>query len=152
MQKPKKEKVTYLCRECGETFAKWSGQCPACKTWNSLTENRFASVATYSSIRQISDAANETELTQSILNTQIGQLDRLLGGGIHPGAVILIGGEPGIGKSTLLLEILRNTPALYATGEESLKQVQARAKRLGLPDGKEIVQGNHLEPILEYAT
>lgn len=144
----KQNKIAYLCTECGESFAKWSGQCPACKTWNSLTENRFAPDAeARGAVAIITEPASE----RAIIKTGLKQLDRILGGGLMPGAVVLLGGEPGIGKSTLLLEIMRSAPALYATGEESLQQVRSRAQRLGLKSDLDIIQGNSLPQILGYA-
>lgn len=151
MQKPKAAKTTYLCGECGDTFAKWSGQCPTCKTWNSLSESKFefeavASKLNNASIPLISGRAPEAKPRA----TGLKQLDAILGGGIVPGAVILIGGEPGMGKSTLLLEIMRNTSAVYVTGEESLAQVEARAKRLGLGGDLDLIQTNSLAQVFEY--
>ncbi len=148
MQKPKKEKTSYLCSECGDSFPKWYGQCPSCKAWNSLTENRFEEVTAAESLSKplITGRAE----TLAVMQTGLRQFDSLLGGGIMPGAVILIGGEPGIGKSTLLLEIMRNTKAVYVTGEESLSQVQSRATRLGLGDDLDIIQGNSVSQLLDY--
>lgn len=150
MQKPKKEKISYLCSECGDSFGKWYGQCPSCKAWNSLSENRFADAAPSSTPDGkliTSQVSNEP-----LLKTGLKQFDQILGGGVMAGAVILIGGEPGIGKSTLLLEVLRSAPGVYVTGEESLAQVHARAARLGLKDNLDIVQGNSLAQIFEYVT
>lgn len=146
---PKKQsKVSYLCTECGESFAKWSGQCPACKTWNSLAENRFAvEPDPHTAPAIITESASD----RALIKTGLRQLDRILGGGLMPGAVVLLGGEPGIGKSTLLLEIMRNAPALYVTGEESLQQVRARAQRLGMSGDLDIIQGNSLPQLLDYA-
>ncbi len=150
MQKPKKDKISYLCSECGDSFGKWFGQCPSCKAWNSLSENRFADAAPSSAPEAkliTAQGANEP-----LLKTGLKQFDQILGGGVMAGAVILIGGEPGIGKSTLLLEVLRSAPGVYVTGEESLAQVHARAVRLGLKDNLDIVQGNSLAQIFEYVT
>ncbi|HMY11854.1 MAG TPA: ATPase domain-containing protein, partial [Turneriella sp.] len=87
---------------------------------------------------------------RSIISTGLRQFDQILGGGLMPGAVVLLGGEPGIGKSTLLLEIMRAAPAVYVTGEESLQQVKARAERLGLKGDLDIIQGNSLLQVLKY--
>jgi DNA repair protein RadA/Sms len=148
MSKNNKGKISYLCTECGESFAKWSGQCPSCKTWNSLTENRFGAVDAGGRTR----AAIITESTddRSTISTGLKQFDQILGGGLMPGAVVLLGGEPGIGKSTLLLEIMRSAPAVYVTGEESLQQVRSRAERLGLRGDLDIIQGNSLPQVLKY--
>lgn len=150
MQKPKKEKTSYLCTECGDSFSKWYGQCPSCKAWNSLTENRFAdediSPAARGEVALITQSTGE----RPSVSTGLRQFDQILGGGIMPGAVILLGGEPGIGKSTLLLEMMRKAPAVYITGEESLQQVKARAARLGLKDDLDIIQGNSVTQLLQY--
>lgn len=148
MQKPKKEKVSYLCTECGDSFPKWFGQCPSCKAWNSLTENRFESPEELAPAAKPLITSNPAPA--SAIQTGLRQFDAILGGGIFPGAVILLGGEPGIGKSTLLLEIMRQAPAVYITGEESLAQVQARAERLGMRAGLDIIQGNGLGQLLQY--
>ncbi len=121
---------------------KWQGQCPHCNAWNTLVESiaesakpRFQSLAANSTIQYLHDVEASEE---SRIATGIGELDRVLGGGLVPGGVVLIGGDPGIGKSTLLLQALaglsgqRNT--LYVSGEESSRQVALRARRLGLPE------------------
>ena len=136
-------KTVYTCRECGGSNAKWLGKCPHCGAWNSLDEtvaeeagpakNRFQSLAKSLPVATLSeiDAAE-------VARTPTGQeeLDRVLGGGIVEGAVVLIGGDPGIGKSTLLLQALDalsgQMKVLYVTGEESAAQVALRARRLGL--------------------
>jgi len=138
-----KPKLNYSCRSCGSLFPKWSGQCGECGEWNTLDESiapdkgkksRFEGYAGKSAITSIEDVSLEEEPRFS---TCIGELDRALGGGLVPGSVTLIGGDPGIGKSTLLLQCLaamaNDYPTLYVTGEESLQQVTLRARRLGLP-------------------
>jgi len=140
-------KTVYTCRECGGSNAKWLGKCPHCGAWNTLDEtvaeapgpskNRFQSLAKSLPVATLSeiDAAE-------VARTPTGQeeLDRVLGGGIVEGAVVLIGGDPGIGKSTLLLQALDALSAqmkvLYVTGEESAAQVALRARRLGLAGQK----------------
>jgi DNA repair protein RadA/Sms len=136
-----KAKTIYSCTECGGQTLKWQGQCPHCQAWNTLVESvaevqapkRFAGLAQPSQVIALSEveAAEEARLA-----TGIGEFDRVLGGGLVPGAVILIGGDPGIGKSTLLLQALcRMSVAhavLYVSGEESSSQVALRAKRLAL--------------------
>jgi DNA repair protein RadA/Sms len=135
----------YVCQGCGEAFLRWEGQCRACGAWNSLVEtvvreapraSRAAGSATAGSASPVPLAAIGTEDVPR-LPTRIGELDRVLGGGIVPGSLILIGGEPGIGKSTLLLQAAAGVagPVVYATGEESAAQVRLRAGRLGLLDG-----------------
>lgn len=145
----KSEKSVYICTECGTQLPKWQGQCPGCNAWNTLVEsvaekpvanNRFQSLApTTPKLQPLA----EIEAREAVrLPTGIGELDRALGGGLVAGGVVLIGGDPGIGKSTLLLQALANltrqTPALgalYVSGEESGEQVALRAKRLQLEVG-----------------
>jgi DNA repair protein RadA/Sms len=136
-----KAKTIYSCTECGGQTLKWQGQCPHCQAWNTLVESvaearapkRFAALAQPSQVVALSEveAADEARLA-----TGIGEFDRVLGGGLVPGAVILIGGDPGIGKSTLLLQALCRMSAehavLYVSGEESSAQVALRARRLAL--------------------
>jgi len=139
-----KDKTIYTCTECGGSTPKWQGKCPHCGAWNTLIEgvaespaanrNRFASLAPASEVAVLADIeAAEVPRTP----TGIGELDRVLGGGIVEGGVVLIGGDPGIGKSTLLLQALdglqrAGVPTLYVTGEESGAQVALRSRRLGL--------------------
>jgi DNA repair protein RadA/Sms len=136
-----KAKVLYSCTECGGQTLKWQGQCPHCQAWNTLVESvaeaapskRFAALAQPSRVMPLSqvEAAEEARIV-----TGIGEFDRVLGGGLVPGAVILLGGDPGIGKSTLLLQALCRMSAahtvLYVSGEESAAQVALRARRLAL--------------------
>lgn len=139
-----KSKVVYSCTECGGQSTKWQGQCPHCFAWNTLTESIIEgkTVNRYSSITQTSklQKLNEVE-TQNLVRqmTGIGEFDRVLGGGLVGGAVILLGGDPGIGKSTILIQALSamNSQAetlniLYVSGEESSDQIAMRARRLEL--------------------
>ncbi|MBQ0959029.1 DNA repair protein RadA [Ideonella sp. 4Y11] len=136
-------KTIYTCSECGGTAPRWLGQCPACKAWNTLEEtvaepagpakNRFQALAASQPVATLSEIeAAEVARTP----TGLDELDRVLGGGIVEGGVVLIGGDPGIGKSTLLLQALdalsSRMKVLYVTGEESTAQVAMRAHRLGL--------------------
>jgi DNA repair protein RadA/Sms len=139
-----KEKTTYACNECGGTSPKWLGKCPHCGAWNTLIEsvaestapakNRFASLAKTAAVTVLADIdATDVQRTP----TGHDELDRVLGGGIVEGGVVLIGGDPGIGKSTLLLQALDSLQraglkTLYVTGEESGAQVALRSRRLGL--------------------
>ncbi len=137
-----KARTTFVCSQCGGTCPKWEGKCPHCGEWNTLTEtvaapaqnHRFAPLAGASPVRNLAEI-EARELPRQ--PTGIAEFDRVLGGGLVSGAVILIGGDPGIGKSTLLLQALvslsRVTPVLYVTGEESAEQVALRARRLELP-------------------
>ena len=141
-----KEKSIYTCTECGASSPKWLGKCPGCGAWNTLVEsiaesapkNRYQSGARGLNASQ--PVATLSEIEASDVDRQatgIDELDRVLGGGIVAGGVVLIGGDPGIGKSTLLLQALdslsRQMKALYVTGEESGAQVALRSRRLGLP-------------------
>ena len=142
MAKP--EKKHYRCEACGAQSAKWSGQCAGCGAWNQLVESvsppvRETRYANYAGAPQSSDICNLADIqavaTQR-LATGLTELDRVLGGGLVPGSVILIGGNPGIGKSTLLLQTLAalagHLSTLYVSGEESAQQISLRAQRLSL--------------------
>jgi DNA repair protein RadA/Sms len=136
-----KAKALYVCTECGGQAPKWQGQCPHCQAWNTLVETvaeapaskRFSGLAAASQVMMLADVEAKEEAR---IPTGIGEFDRVLGGGIVPGAVVLIGGDPGIGKSTLLLQALvrlaEQYPVLYVSGEESPGQVALRARRLSL--------------------
>jgi DNA repair protein RadA/Sms len=142
----KSPKVVFVCQECGAQAPKWMGRCTECGAWNSLVEeraespagtpttNRFSQFSTSSTARLYA----EVEMSQSVrLSTGIGEFDRVLGGGVVPGSLILLGGEPGIGKSTLLLQAAAHFarevgPVLYASAEESEHQVKSRGDRLGV--------------------
>jgi DNA repair protein RadA/Sms len=156
-----KEKTSYTCTECGGASPRWLGKCPHCEAWNTLIEtvpeaqgpgrNRFASLAKAAEVAALADIeASEIERTA----TGIGELDRVLGGGIVEGGVVLIGGDPGIGKSTLLLQALdglqrSKVPTLYVTGEESGAQVALRSRRLGLDNSQvKVLAEIQLEKIL----
>ena len=143
-----KAKSVYRCEQCGSDHPKWSGQCTECGEWNSLVELNIAPVVSHRASSKSSggyagQAAAVTTLNQisvsreTRLATGIGEFDRVLGGGLVTGSVVLIGGDPGIGKSTILLQTAthmasKQSPALYVTGEESLSQVALRAQRLDL--------------------
>ena len=155
-----KEKSQFVCRECGAAFPKWTGQCDGCGSWNSLEEVRsFAQSRAGQSPVALAPTAQAVKLsdvkTQDLPRIPTGsdEFDRVLGGGFVPGGVVLIGGDPGIGKSTLLLQALvhlaQSMPALYVSGEESVGQVALRAKRLSL-DGSDltVLAEIHLEEIL----
>ncbi|HMV54297.1 MAG TPA: DNA repair protein RadA [Rhodocyclaceae bacterium] len=137
-----KQKTLHTCTECGASAPKWQGQCPGCGAWNTLVEtiaetaptSRFAAIAgTTGKLRVLSEISPREEPRTP---TGIEEFDRVLGGGLVPGGVVLIGGDPGIGKSTLLLQALAHlaprAAALYVSGEESAEQVALRARRLHL--------------------
>lgn len=136
----KGKKSIFFCQNCGHEENKWLGQCPMCKEWNTFVEENI-SVSKSSTIKMRGEAevvalANiETDHEERIC-TQIQELDRVLGGGIVPGSLVLVGGDPGIGKSTLLLQVCQRLcenkkEVLYISGEESLKQIKLRANRMG---------------------
>jgi len=153
-----KPKTTYACTECGGESPKWQGQCPHCGAWNTLVEgvsesaprHRFSGVAKSSQLKRLADvSAREAQR----MATGIGELDRVLGGGFVTGQVVLIGGDPGVGKSTLLLQALAQMSAahksVYVSGEESAEQVALRASRLQLDSGGlELLAEIQLERIL----
>ena len=147
-----KLKTIYVCTNCGETSPRWLGRCPSCGAWNTMTEDVVAEPAKSSPGRAAAPArvTGQTSLKplklknvstteeKSRIITGIGELDRVLGGGIVLGSMTLIGGEPGIGKSTILLqlcgEVSKTHDVLYVTGEESVRQIKLRAVRLGVPE------------------
>lgn len=133
----------FVCQSCGEAFLRWEGQCRACGEWNSLVETVVRARPSSATKPRIGQNGAQPVPLRDIgeaavprLPTSIAELDRVLGGGIVPGSLILLGGEPGIGKSTLLLQAAAGIgrPIVYATGEESAAQVRLRAERLGLLD------------------
>ena len=136
-----KIKTTFFCQNCGSQYAKWQGQCNACKEWNTIVEeviqkpekSDWKSPTSTAKKASIPLRINEIDASKEPrLNTFDGEFNRVLGGGIVPGSLILLGGEPGIGKSTLLLQISLNLPykTLYVSGEESQKQIKMRAERI----------------------
>ncbi len=162
----KSTKTVYLCRACGESAPKWQGQCASCGAWNTLEESLVAISAKTShlprenrllsgktgKIVKLSDVSVEDTVRWATGSTE---MDRALGGGLVPGAVILIGGDPGIGKSTLTLQIVaaiaQDRQALYVTGEESSAQVASRAQRLDLAlDSILVLAETGLETILAH--
>lgn len=137
----KSKSTAFFCKECGYESSKWMGQCPACKEWNSLIEEPVVK-SSYSAKKVLGNKAEPTKISEisldehDRLSTDIIELDRVLGGGIVLGSLTLVGGDPGIGKSTLLLQVCRNITnkgktVLYISGEESLKQIKLRAIRIG---------------------
>ena len=156
-----KNKTVFSCNECGGTSPRWMGQCPACKAWNTLVEtvaepepgsakNRYQSLAKSQPVTTLSEI-EATDVSRT--PTGLDELDRVLGGGIVEGGVVLIGGDPGIGKSTLLLQAIdalaTRMPVLYVTGEESPAQVAMRSRRLGLSGARvRVLAEINLEKIL----
>ena len=135
----KGKKSVFFCQNCGHEESKWLGQCPTCKEWNSFVEEKISTVKsiTAKSSRDV-EVVTLSEVNaddHARILTGIGELDRVLGGGIVPGSLVLVGGDPGIGKSTLLLQVCqslsRDRRLLYISGEESLAQIKLRANRMG---------------------
>ena len=141
----KGKKTEFFCQNCGHEESKWLGQCPACKEWNTFVEEKVTvpKAGNASALGPAGGAAPQPVLLTSVdtddderIRTGIGELDRVLGGGIVQGSLVLVGGDPGIGKSTLLLQVCQKLSAmgkkiLYISGEESLKQIKLRADRMG---------------------
>ena len=137
-----KVKTTFFCQNCGAQFAKWQGQCTSCKSWNTITEELVQKPTTKDWKTGIQHTPNrvskplkisEIDTTKTVrMDTTDGELNRVLGGGIVPGSLTLLGGEPGIGKSTLMLQVALKLPykTLYVSGEESQKQIKLRAERI----------------------
>lgn len=159
-----KAKTAYVCAECGADHTRWQGQCAGCGAWNTLSEvvlqpaitsagaarGGYAGASGAARITRLASVAAEAEQRSA---SGIGELDRVLGGGLVAGSVVLIGGDPGIGKSTLLLQMLGaiggRAASLYVTGEESLAQVAARGQRLGIAlDGLDALAETSIERIL----
>ena len=161
-----KAKTLWYCTSCGNESPKWMGRCPACGEWNTMVEapvpsgkgSQSKTAARISGTERKPRKLNDIDLaSEPRIMLGVGELDRLLGGGIVPGSLILIGGEPGIGKSTLSLQIPLGCPSLstlYVTGEESERQVRMRASRLspdGIPDSCLIYCETRIEAVLEEA-
>ncbi len=161
-----KDKTAYSCSSCGGVFPKWSGQCPDCGDWNSLQETaavskgsnkqRYSGYSGEAPSPRIFALADVKPALQKGVSTGIGELDRVLGGGLVSGSVVLIGGDPGIGKSTLLIQAMASftdqLSTLYISGEESPEQISMRARRLGLPcDGLRLLSETCVETILKQA-
>ena len=156
----RKSETAYFCTSCGYESKKWMGQCPACKEWNSFAEapvitagKRTASALSTGSLKAytVSEISADKELR---FDTGFNELSRVLGGGIVPGSVVLIGGDPGIGKSTLLLQTaanmaLKGQDIIYISGEESLKQIKLRADRIGgISDSLKFVSETDIDKII----
>ena len=157
-----KTKIEFVCRECGSSHHQWAGQCLDCKEWNTL-EEVVISQATSSKPESLKDLPasklqNLSEIksqNKNRLSTGLMELDRTLGGGLVDGSVVLIGGDPGIGKSTLILQALAainaSSTTLYVSGEESAEQVSERAIRLGIKEDILFIGETHLEKIIKIS-
>jgi DNA repair protein RadA/Sms len=166
---PAKAKVQYECQACGGTVAKWSGQCPHCNAWNTLTEVAvIKETVGRRNSAELRGLAGDTPMLRTLgeieldeqprISTGINELNRVLGGGLVAGSVVLIGGDPGIGKSTLVLQALAaiaelgTISTLYVTGEESQQQIGMRAQRLGVaPEGLQLLTETNTQQILQIA-
>ena len=137
----KAKKTMFFCQNCGHEESKWLGQCPMCKEWNTFVEEKITtgngiSVSRLTKEVEIVPLSSVKTDSEERMHTHIEELDRVLGGGIVPGSLLLVGGDPGIGKSTLLLQVCQRLAkdhhsVLYISGEESLKQIKLRAVRMG---------------------
>lgn len=150
-----KAKIAYLCTECGAHSVKWAGQCPDCGAWNTLTETTVSlpKVAPGAAATRLENLPDDIEYRHV---TGFGEFDRVLGGGLVPGAVVLLGGDPGVGKSTLLQQVsanlMQDVPVCYATGEESLRQIGQRSMRLGLDaSAMNLLSDTSIENVLSQA-
>lgn len=158
-----KQKTRFICQECAAIFSQWTGQCTQCGVWNAVQEENVIPLAknprlgNYANQRSTVTPVEEVVLDcEARMDCGLSELNRVLGGGLVEGSVVLIGGDPGIGKSTLLLQSLANLSlqqkTLYVTGEESLQQVAMRAKRLQLPlAGLRLLAETQVEVILAHA-
>ncbi len=159
----KKKETIFVCSNCGNEFGKWMGQCSACGEWNSLKEvkntgnlmkgqtRRSARTSEKIEIKKVSEIETKNEGFINIISTEIKEFDRVLGKGIVQGSVTLFAGEPGIGKSTLLTQLVGKVGGLYIAGEESAEQIAIRVRRLGLKaEGFDIFESNSVEEIEEY--
>jgi len=152
-----KTKTTFFCQNCGSQSSKWIGNCPSCGEWNTYVEeviqreSKNASVSSFNASRENSKPRQIKDIeinSENRINTFSGELNRVLGGGMVPGSLILIGGEPGIGKSTLMLQValnMKHQKILYVTGEESGQQIKMRAERIKL-------KGDHFYILTETLT
>jgi DNA repair protein RadA/Sms len=158
-----KVRTAFVCEQCGHVFPKWSGRCSECGTWNSVVETRVEDDKGKGAARISLVPTSEPQSLPTIsadgfqrIPVPMEELNRVLGGGIVPGSVVLIGGDPGIGKSTLLLQVSallarQEAPVLYVSGEESVQQIKMRADRLGISDNQLYVLAEiNLEQIMGH--
>lgn len=160
-----KSSTVYTCQQCGHESGKWYGRCPECGEWNSFVEgiksevrnSKFESSSKFKVQNKFKDQNSKPQLLSDVkhieidrLKSGVGEFDRVMGGGIVPGSVTLLAGDPGIGKSTLLLHILSRIGGLYVAGEESAEQVKLRAARVGIKgENIEIFAETEVERIVE---
>lgn len=158
-----KTKLRFVCSQCAALFSQWAGQCTQCGAWNAVAEEQVASAGRSARLGNYANQRSSVTLVedvvmdkQSRMDCGLSELNRVLGGGLVNGSVVLIGGDPGIGKSTILIQTLANLSlqhsVLYVTGEESLQQVAMRAKRLQLPlSGLKLLAETQVETIISHA-
>jgi DNA repair protein RadA/Sms len=155
----KKLKQQYVCSDCGQDYKQWVGKCKSCNQWNTIKEvtiakgssNSIVSSRTFEQLEDLGSGGTITNITRS--KTNISELDRVLGGGLVPGTAVLLSGEPGIGKSTLLLQLSNSTASegiatCYVTGEESIDQIRVRAERLNIKGKIKIIATTNIDEIL----
>jgi DNA repair protein RadA/Sms len=157
-----KSRVVFVCKECGKESLRWLGQCPACNAWNSFAEQTIKATTASASSQSVGLLSMPQELSQVDSSREerwpvdIGELNRVLGGGLVPGSLVLIGGEPGIGKSTLLLQVSAQIAAsrgsvVYISGEETQHQIKLRARRLDISgEGLYLLSETNLDDIISH--
>ena len=159
MKCKKANQTIFVCSNCGNEFSKWQGQCSACGEWNSLKEisnvqflmSKKNRTGERKEVRKVAEIETKNEGFTNIITTEIKEFDRVLGKGIVQGSVTLFAGEPGIGKSTLLTQLVGKVGGLYIAGEESAEQIALRVKRLGVKaEGFDIFESNSVEEIEDY--
>mgnify|MGYP003815658005 CR=1 FL=1 len=159
MKCKKANQTIFVCSNCGNEFSKWQGQCSACGEWNSLKEisnvqflmSKKNRTGERKEVRKVAEIETKNEGFTNIITTEINEFDRVLGKGIVQGSVTLFAGEPGIGKSTLLTQLVGKVGGLYIAGEESAEQIALRVKRLGVKaEGFDIFESNSVEEIEDY--
>ncbi len=154
-----KSKVVYICSECGYESAKWIGKCPDCSGWNTFAEEVLVTSKTSKKVTQSFSAPVKLSTISTTKDTRIpcgiGELDRVLGGGIVQGSLVLVGGEPGIGKSTILLQLIKslekNVSFFYVSGEESEKQLKMRADRIGITQDFYLLTETDINSVIKNA-
>jgi DNA repair protein RadA/Sms len=154
-----KPKTQFVCQQCGHSTPKWVGRCPGCQEWNTLAEEKVSSVVTpFRTLQEVAPLHYDTVESSATprVPTGIAEFDRVLGGGVVPGALILLGGDPGVGKSTLMLDVAAHfskmTKVLYVSGEESPLQIKLRGQRMGIEPGElHIYPEMNVERILAHA-
>lgn len=165
------QETVFVCNSCGNEFGKWQGQCGACGEWNSLKEVKSKQLTRLSGGQMASGRgrgnrapttvvnlgktkardSGQARMTEVVFSTQIGEFDRVLGKGVVRGSVVLFAGEPGIGKSTLLTQLMGKIGGLYVAGEESAEQIKGRVERLGLDGEKfDVLETNDIDSAIEY--